>query len=463
MVSGTMVTGIAMMKRRWALSGSVALAALLTTAGAQAQSLSDSVRMTVQTNPKVLELRSNREEVDSELRRARSLYLPTIDMRSSIGPEWTDNLFTQGTNGQHIREELSVVLTQKLYDGGANDGRGRSSGEPFALCRLPRLGEFAIYRSRRGRGASRCGAAAPHARFCRPERGGAPGAGPARRGAHLGRRRPRGRAADSAQAMSRFEQAQAARDDVRGSLQDAEGRYLTIVGQAPGTLEDVPVPVGALPADVDSSVRIMISSNPTVKAREADVDAAKSAVELADSRFDPTVNLEVGGDHNHNVGGVPGKDNEARALVVLRWNLYAGGADIHNREAAYAQVAQARNVRLAALRQSEQDLRKTWAAYDAAQRRVPLLTSSTQHESEVRGAYDQQFEVSQRSLLDLLDAQDAFFQSEVRMVTAESQAVFAAYKILAIEGQLLQALNVPPPPEADPSTPARRPLRPSDS
>jgi|SRR5665213_2759460 len=106
---------------------------------------------------------------------------------------------------------------------------------------------------------------------------------------------------------------------------------------------------------------------------------------------------------------------------------------------------------------------KTWASYDAAQRRVPLLSSSAQHESEVRGAYDQQFEVSQRSLLDLLDAQDAFFQSQVRAVTAQSQAVFAAYKILAIEGQLLQALNVPPPPEADPGTPTRRPLRPSDS
>src|SRR5665213_418687 len=460
MVSGTMVTGIAMMKRRWALSAGVAVAALLTTAGAQAQSLSDSVRMTVQTNPKVLELRSNREEVDSELRRARSLYLPTIDMRSSIGPEWTDNLFTQGTSGQHIREELSVVLTQKLYDGGATTAEvdHQASRSRSAAFRVWENSEYVgldaveahldVVRLRRILAFADQNVAAHQALVQRVEARTSGGAG---------------RAADSAQAVSRFEQAQAAREDVRGSLQDAEGRYLTIVGQAPGTLEDVPVPVGALPADVDSSVRIMMSSNPTVKAREADIDAARSAVELADSRFDPTVNLEVGGDHNHNVGGVPGKDNEARALVVLRWNLYAGGADIHNREAAYAQVAQARNVRLAALRQSEQDLRKTWASYDAAQRRVPLLSSSAQHESEVRGAYDQQFEVSQRSLLDLLDAQDAFFQSQVRAATAQSQAVFAAYKILAIEGQLLQALNVPPPPEADPGTPTRRPLRPSDS
>jgi len=316
MVSGTMVTGIAMMKRRWALSAGVAVAALLTTAGAQAQSLSDSVRMTVQTNPKVLELRSNREEVDSELRRARSLDLPTIDMRSSIGPEWTDNLFTQGTSGQHIREELSVVLTQKLYDGGATTAEvdHQASRSRSAAFRVWENSEYVgldaveahldVVRLRRILAFADQNVAAHQALVQRVEARTSGGAG---------------RAADSAQAVSRFEQAQAAREDVRGSLQDAEGRYLTIVGQAPGTLEDVPVPVGALPADVDSSVRIMMSSNPTVKAREADIDAARSAVELADSRFDPTVNLEVGGDHNHNVGGVPGMQltfqQKRRAIV----------------------------------------------------------------------------------------------------------------------------------------------------
>jgi len=61
-----------------------------------------------------------------------------------------------------------------------------------------------------------------------------------------------------------------------------------------------------LPTDLDASIHIMRTTNPVVKAREADIDSAKAAVELADSRFDPKINLEVGGDHNHNVGGVPG-------------------------------------------------------------------------------------------------------------------------------------------------------------
>ena len=45
-------------------------------------------------------------------------------------------------------------------------------------------------------------------------------------------------------------------------------------------------------------------------------------------------------------------------------------------------------------------------------------------------------------------------------LTAQEQAVYSSYKILAVEGQMLQALNVPAPLEADPTTPARRPERP---
>lgn len=445
-------------KRRWMLGASVALTAILLAAGAQAQSLSDTVRMTVQTNPKILSQEHNRTAVDSELRRARSLYLPQIDMRASLGPEFTENLFTPpGSNGQHIRQELSAVLTQNIYDGGARTaevdhqlGRSRSAAYRVAensedvgldaiqahldVVRLRHILDFADKNVQ------------AHADIVQRVQARSSGGA--------------GSAASLSQALARYERAQAERDQIRGDLADAEGRYLTIVGQAPGTLEDASVPVGLLPTDLDASIRIMRNANPMVKAREADIQSAKAGVELADSRFDPKIDLEVGGDHNRNVGGVPGRDNEARALIVLHWNLYSGGADIHNREAAYAQVEQARTNRLEALRKSEQDLRQAWAAYEAAQHRVPLLNSAAQHDSEVRTAYGQQYQLSQRSLLDLLDAQNDYFQAEINAENALSQAVYDGYKILAIQGSLLQALNVPPPAQANPNISTPRPIRP---
>jgi len=223
-----------MNKRRLALSASVALVAILVAGGAQAQSLSDSVRMTVQTNPKIISQENNRSEVDSELRRARSLYLPQVDMRASLGPEYTENLFTpEGSNGQHIRQELSAVLTQKLYDGGATTAEvdhqlGRARSAAFRVAENAQYvgldaveAHLDVVRLRDVLALADKNVQAHADLVQRVQTRSAGGAGTA---------------ASLNQALARYEAAQAERDQVRGDLADAEARYLTIVGQAPGTL-----------------------------------------------------------------------------------------------------------------------------------------------------------------------------------------------------------------------------------
>jgi adhesin transport system outer membrane protein len=435
----------------------VVAAALSAASVAHAQSLSESVSLAVTTNPKVETIIHNREGVDSELRRARGLYLPQIDLHSSIGPEYTDNILTVGTNGQHMRTEFEAVLTQKLYDGGATTAevdrqKARSKSAAYRIrenadsvgldaveahldiVRLRKILAFADENVRVHRGL-----------LDRVQQRSSSGAG---------------RGADVAQAATRLEQAEAARDETRGLLQDAEARYLIVVGRPAGTLEEAVLPPGMLPASVDDSILALQKSNPIVKAREADIDAAEAGVDAADAKFDPVITFEVGGMHDHNVDGFPGRDDEARALVVLHWNLYAGGSDIANRESAYAQVEQAKTTRLEALRQAELDVRQAWSAYESAMRRLPPLKASAEHNVDVRNAYDQQFQVSQRTLLDLLDSQNELFQSQTRLITDQEQVVFNGFRILAVQGTLLQALNVQPPPEADYTQKTKRPQRP---
>lgn len=440
-----------------ALQWGLVVAASLAAGAAHAQSLSESVSLAVTTNPKVESIIHNREGVDAELRRARGLYLPQIDLHASIGPEYTENILTVGTNGQHMRNEFEAVLTQKLYDGGATTAevdrqKGRSKSAAYRIrenadavgldaieahldiVRLRKILSFAdenirVHRSLLERVQQRSASGA-------------------------------GRGADVAQAQTRLEQAEAARDETRGLLQDAEAHYLVVVGRPAGTLEEAVLPAGALPRSVDDSLLTLQKSNPTVKAREADIESAEAGVDAADAKFDPVITLEVGGMHDNNVDGFPGRDDEARALVVLHWNLYAGGSDIANRESAYAQVAQARTTRLEALRQGELDLRLAWSSYESAMRRLPTLKAAVDHDVEVRNAYDQQFQVSQRTLLDLLDSQNELFQSQTRLITVQEQAVFSGFRILAVQGTLLQALNVQPPPEADYTQKTKRPQRP---
>jgi adhesin transport system outer membrane protein len=87
-----------------------------------------------------------------------------------------------------------------------------------------------------------------------------------------------------------------------------------------------------------------------------------------------------------------------------------------------------------------------------------VLTSSVRHNVEVRDAYDQQFQLSQRSLLDLLDSENELFTSQTRLITDQETAVFASYRILAVDGLLLSTVGVEPPAEADATRMAPKPV-----
>ena len=68
----------------------------LSGATAQAASIVDVVQLAITTNPTIGIVASNREQIDEELRQARGLYLPQVDIALGIGKESVNNLTTRG-------------------------------------------------------------------------------------------------------------------------------------------------------------------------------------------------------------------------------------------------------------------------------------------------------------------------------------------------------------------------------
>ena len=64
-------------------------------------------------------------------------------------------------------------------------------------------------------------------------------------------------------------------------------------------------------------------------------------------------------------------------------------------------------------------------------------------------AYNKEYELGQRTLIDLLNSQNQYFNANVSLVSARGAAVFADYQLLAAMGQLLTYLKTGTPPEAD--------------
>ena len=77
------------------------------------------------------------------------------------------------------------------------------------------------------------------------------------------------------------------------------------------------------------------------------------------------------------------------------------------------------------------------------------LAEQATSSAQIVTSYREQFKVGQRSLLDVLDAQNTRFNTAILSDTARFASLFAEYRLLAATGELLKTMNITPPKQAD--------------
>jgi adhesin transport system outer membrane protein len=101
-------------------------------------------------------------------------------------------------------------------------------------------------------------------------------------------------------------------------------------------------------------------------------------------------------------------------------------------------------------RDALESIDKAWSARIITATRVADLTRQMQAARKTITAYDKEYEIGQRSLIDLLNAQNQYFNAVVSLTSARGVIVFADYQMLAAMGTLLEYLKAPPPVDAAP-------------
>ncbi len=418
---------------------------------AQAMSLKEAIQLAISTNPDIGIVASNREAVDEELRQARGLYLPQIDLAAGIGKERTNDRTTRAraggsTDGLTLtRQEASLTLQQRIFDGYETDStvRREKARVESAARRVAENSEFlaldaigAYVEVLRQRELVRL--AEENLRV---------------HSGILGSLRQRlegggGSRADVAQTEARNSRARATITQTLNDLRDAEAAFTRIVGQFPDALESPEFPTGVLPGDLDAAVGLAGTNNPTTRIFEADVRSADAEVSVAEVPFYPAVSLEAQSEYNDGRDGINSYEFNNQVMLRVRWNLFRGGIDRAARQEALARLSESKNRRLRSYLEAQQEMRQSWFALEASRQRVEDLSDSVRFNMETRDAYRQQFEVAQRTLLDVLDAENELFVSSGQLVTAQTNEILASYRILAVSGALLTTLGVPAPEQA---------------
>lgn len=420
--------------------------------------INDALRMAVQTNPSVGEAAANKRATEAELRQVQSTLLPQVRLEASAGPERLNNPATYPlsnvvptlNNGQYVAgAKGSIFVRQLLFDGFTSlheiwrnaarvDAAAARTHERSELIALDASEAYIdVVRYTRLVALAQENVAAHKRIFGNVEqrfRGGRAGQG------------------DLEQTRERVDASEVALTEFRRSLEDARSKFRKVIGIEPYNLRG-PGRLPGLPASKDRVLAVTLTDNPTIKAAQADSDAAREAFHSAAGAFMPNVALEARGTEGHDTDGFPQHFTESSLKVVATWDIFRGGQDTWKRVETAERYNQTTMAHARLQRDANESVDKAWAARVITADRIAALVLQTEAARKVIEAYSKEYDLGQRSLIDLLNAENTSFNAQVSLISARSVAVFADYQLLAAMGKLIEYIRAPHPVDAEPLVP----------
>ena len=257
-----------------------------------------------------------------------------------------------------------------------------------------------------------------------------------------------GRGVDLEQAAGRLSLAQTNVLTESNNLNAVTQRYRRVAGSPPpSTLSPVPDLGNKLPAPGSiQNFNEAIRRNPTVLSKQALAQAAEAGVQVAKAAHQPRLDLVVSTGRDRTQPYAPYRDVQSTSVqLLLTYDLYRGGADESRVRQTSAQTYAARDVRDYTCRNVLQELSIAWSNVLRLREQMPFLREHVLSTARVRQAYQQQFQIGQRTLLDLLNTENELFDARRALVNATYDLKKSEFQWLTQSGQVLTALGLSQP------------------
>lgn len=445
------------MFRRW-IAARCALLVILAlglpggTAFAKPFTIRDAINMAVKTYPGVGEAAANRRATEDEMRQTQSTLLPQVRLEASAGPGRTfvDQTLPPVSNGHWLPgTDASIVVRQLLFDGFASiheiwrqaarvNAAAARVHERSGLAALDAAEAYVdVIRYTRLVALARENVRAHRRILSNVEtrfKGGRAGEG------------------DLEQTRERVHAAEVFLTQFQHSLDDARAKFKKVVGIAPYNLR-APGRLAGLPTSRDQALAVTLTDNPTIKAAQFDTDAARQAFHATEKDFLPTISLEGRATAGNNTNNFVGHYNQESVRVVASWDIFQGGQSSWKRDEASQRYIQSSMKEARLQRDAYQSIDKAWDARIDIAQQIAKLRSEVTAGRKVISAYSKEYDLGQRSLIDLLNAENQEFNAEVSLESERGVIIFADYQLLAAMGRLLDYLHAPHPVEAEPLLP----------
>lgn len=241
---------------------------------------------------------------------------------------------------------------------------------------------------------------------------------------------------DVAQSEARRAGAVSALDLARANLKTSRAAYERTIGSTPEGLVEPALSEGKLPKSLDEAVNIGTQEHPNVVAALYREQAARFAVDRIRGELLPQVQLEAS--YRDRFDTSRGIDEVETTTVTGRVSvpIYEGG-EVH------ARVRQAKHTHISLLQEIEQartevkaQIVAAWSQFLAAKAQLESAKIQVEANLTALNGVREEERVGQRTLIEVLNAQQEYLDSQVQLVSTRRNLIVSAYALLAAIGHL---------------------------
>lgn len=240
---------------------------------------------------------------------------------------------------------------------------------------------------------------------------------------------------DVAQAQARRAAAVSALDLAKSNLQTSRATFERVVGHPPSGLVSPP-PNRLVPKSLQDAVEIALRESPTIVGALYREQAARFAIETIRGELLPTVQLETNYGKSFDTSTVTPEVEQTTVTGRVTVPFYTGGE-------VQARLRQAKHTHVQRLQEIEQNrteqqaqVVQAWSNMVAAKAQVESDQASVDANRIALAGVREEERVGQRTLLDVLNAEQELLNSEVNLATDRRNLLVASYSVLAAIGRL---------------------------
>lgn len=231
----------------------------------------------------------------------------------------------------------------------------------------------------------------------------------------------------------------------KNNARDTEYTFRRVLGRMPDPSQmDLPVKELPMPESIQRATMYATEHNPSILVSNYNVKGAQELWKQREKEYYPTVDFELS--HNFNdaselPNGFDQPDDRFRARLVLNYNLFRGGADRAEAQKQISKIHQEIEIKRTLKRQVIEGLNLSWNAYEMIDAQLYDLRDYKMYSEQTLALYKDEYDLGQRSLLDLLQSQSDVINARMQLTNAEYDLKFAKYRILDAMGLLVLAIT----------------------